>query len=127
VGQPEDIVEAVRRGVDMFDCVLPTRNARHAFLYTKLNEDYLREIIKKPLTEKVNKEMLYGKIKIKNNQFLSDGNPVNVECDLLHGISIAYLRHLFMINEPMALYLATINNLWFYLRLMEKIRAIIKE
>lgn len=127
VGQPEDIVEAVRRGVDMFDCVLPTRNARHGLLYTKLNEDYLREIIKKPLTEKVDKEMLYGKIKIKNNQFLSDGNPVNVECDLLDGISIAYMRHLFMINEPMALYLATINNLWFYLRLMEKIRAIIKE
>jgi len=127
VGQPEDIVEAVRRGVDMFDCVLPTRNARHGLLYTKLNEDYLRKIIKDPLAEKVDVSMLYGKIKIKNNQFLSESSPVNAECDLLSGVSVAYLRHLFMINEPMALYLATINNLWFYLQLMKKIRAIIIE
>jgi queuine tRNA-ribosyltransferase len=127
VGQPEDIIEAVRRGVDMFDCVLPTRNARHALLYTKLNENYLREILKKPLSEKVDAKTLYEKIKIKNNQFLSDDELVNAECDLLHGVSVAYLRHLFMIGEPMALYLATINNLWFYLRLMEKIRAIIIE
>jgi len=125
VGQPEDIVEAVRRGVDMFDCVLPTRNARHGLLYTKLNEDYLQDILRKPLVEKVDGAILYGKIKIKNNQFLSDSSPVNAECELLRGVSVAYLRHLFMINEPMALYLATVNNLWFYLRLMEKIRKII--
>jgi len=125
VGEPENIVEAVRRGVDMFDCVLPTRNARHAFLYSNLNEEYLKEILLQPLTGPVVPEKLYQRLHIRNNQFVSDPRLLNDSCASLANVSYAYLRHLFQVGEPMALYLATVNNLWFYLNLMRKIREII--
>lgn len=125
VGEPENIVEAVRRGVDMFDCVLPTRNARHALLYQNLNLEYLREILLKPINEPVEPEKLYRRIHIRNNQFVVDTTPINPVCTQLEGVSHSYLRHLFQVAEPMALELATINNLWFYLEMMKQIRQII--
>lgn len=125
VGEPENIVEAVRRGVDMFDCVLPTRNARHGTLYQNLDVDYLCEILLKPISEPVDASRLYHHIHIRNNQFIVDKSLINPQCSQLEGVSHAYLRHLFQINEPMAMELATINNLWFYLELMRKIREII--
>lgn len=125
VGEPENIVEAVRRGVDMFDCVLPTRNARHALLYQDLNVEYLRSVLLRPLSEPVEPEKLYRRIHIRNSQFLVDTSPVNRNCTLLNGVNHSYLRHLFQVAEPMALQLATINNLWFYLEMMKQIRAII--
>ncbi|MDO8512007.1 MAG: tRNA guanosine(34) transglycosylase Tgt [bacterium] len=125
VGEPENIVEAVRRGVDMFDCVLPTRNARHGTLYQDLNIDYLREILLRPLNEPVDAEKLYRKIHIRNSQFIVDTRPINPYCSQLEGVNHSYLRHLFQASEPMALQLATINNLWFFLEMMRKIREII--
>ncbi len=125
VGEPENIVEAVRRGVDMFDCVLPTRNARHALLYQNLNIEYLREILLKPIVEPVVAEKLYRRIHIRNNQFIIDTGLVNPYCSQLAGVNHSYLRHLFQVAEPMALELATINNLWFYLEMMKQIREII--
>ena len=127
VGEPENIVEAVRRGVDMFDCVLPTRNARHGTLYQNLNVEYLRDILLKPITEQVVAEKLYRRIHIRNNQFLVDTRPVNENCTQLNGVSHSYLRHLFQTAEPVALQLATINNIWFYLEMMSKIRKIISD
>jgi len=127
VGQPQDIVEAVRRGVDMFDCVLPTRNARHALLYSELNDEYLGEILSSSLDSRVDGEKLYRKINIRNNQYQYETGLVNPACEQLAGVSFAYLRHLFQIGEPMALYLATVNNLCFYLNLMARIREHIRE
>lgn len=127
VGQPEDIVEAVRRGVDMFDCVLPTRNARHALLYSDLNEEYLKEILDADLSEPVEQEKLYKKINIRNKQYAFDRRLVNEKCDMLQGVSFAYLRHLFQSQEPLCLHLAALNNIWFYLNLMQKIREEIKK
>lgn len=123
VGQPEDIVEAVKRSVDMFDCVLPTRNARHALLYMDLNEEYLKEILSS--SESVKPEKLYQKVNIRNNEFAENFEIINPNLKTLKKTSYAYLRHLFQSGEHLAQVLATSNNLWFYLNLMEKIRNII--
>jgi len=106
VGTPEDILEAVWRGVDMFDCVLPTRNARRGTLFTSR-----------------------GKIAIKQSRFKEDDAPLDPECDCYtcRHYSRAYLRHLFLSGELLALRLNTIHNLFFYLRFMEEIRRAIRE
>ena len=111
VGMPEQIVESVKRGIDMFDCVIPTRNARHGLLYVWKN---------KTLTGK-----FYSELRIKNKKFSRDLKPLDpgCDCDTCQSYSRAYLRHLFMNNEPLGLRLATIHNLRFYLQLMEKIRS----
>jgi queuine tRNA-ribosyltransferase len=123
VGEPEDIVEAVRRGVDLFDCVLPTRNARHELLYDALNEDYLRSVLFAPLSERVDAARLYRRLNITNERFAEDAAPVNVRVPLLVGVTHAYLRHLFQAGEPLAPVFATLHNLSFYLTLMSRIRA----
>ena len=106
VGTPEDILEAVWRGVDMFDCVLPTRNARRGTLFTS-----------------------QGKIAIKQARFKEDESPLDPDCDCYtcRHFSRAYLRHLFLAGEILALRLNTIHNLSFYMRFMEKIRKAIRE
>ncbi len=106
VGTPEDIIEAVMRGVDMFDCVLPTRNARRGTLFTS-----------------------EGKIAIKRAHFRDDPRPLdeNCSCYTCRNFSRAYLRHLFMARELLAYRLNTIHNLHFYLELMRQIRQAIKE
>ncbi len=105
VGRPADIVDAVDNGVDMFDCVVPTRNARNATLYTS-----------------------EGKISIKSEIYAKDTNPVDSECSCYtcRNFSRAYLRHLYKQNEITALRLNTIHNLTYYADLMKKIRSSIE-
>ena len=106
VGTPEDIVECVGRGVDMFDCVMPTRNARNGMLFT--ND---------------------GKVVIKNSRYRNDDSPVDGLCDCYtcKNYSRAYLRHLFIAKEILAIILNTIHNVRYYMNLMERIREAIKD
>jgi queuine tRNA-ribosyltransferase len=106
VGTPEDIVEAVRRGIDMFDCVLPTRNARNGWLYTH-----------------------DGAVKIRNSRYARDTGPVDPLCGCYtcRHYSRAYLRHLHQANEILGARLATIHNLHYYQSLMRQLRTAIDE
>ncbi len=106
VGRPENILEAIERGVDMFDCVMPTRNARNAYLFT-----------------------WEGIVTIRNATYKDDFSPVDGKCDCYtcRNFSRAYLRHLFKANEILALELATIHNLHFYLELVKTARKKILE
>jgi queuine tRNA-ribosyltransferase len=106
VGKPEDIIEAVALGVDMFDCVLPTRNARNGTLFTR-----------------------NGQLSIKNACHTDDDGPVdeNCHCYVCTHYSRAYLRHLFMAKELLAYRLNTIHNLYYYDQLMDDIRRAIRE
>ena len=102
VGRPEDIVEAVRRGIDMFDCVMPTRNARNGFLFTA-----------------------EGTLRIRNAKFAADTGVIEEGCDChacANGFSRAYLRHLDRCNEILGSQLATMHNLRYYQRLMAGLR-----
>ena len=106
VGRPEDLVEAVRAGVDMFDCVMPTRNARNGQVFTSL-----------------------GRINIKNAKYADDPSPLdpNCSCETCQNYSKAYLRHLFVAGEMLSARLNTIHNLHFYINLMRQMReAILK-
>lgn len=105
VGKPEDIVEAVRRGVDMFDCVMPTRNARNGHLFTKT-----------------------GVVRIKNSPHKTDTSPVSdsCECYTCKNYSRAYLHHLFKCQEILASRLATIHNLYHYQEVMRGLRQAIE-
>jgi queuine tRNA-ribosyltransferase len=104
VGTPADLVEAVARGVDMFDCVMPTRNARNGQLFTRT-----------------------GKLNIKNAQHAGEDAPVDEACHCYtcRTHSRAYLRHLFVAGEMTASILNTIHNIQFYLDTMEAIREAI--
>ena len=104
VGAPEDLLEAIARGVDLFDCVLPTRLARNAALFTR-----------------------QGRINIRNAGFARDPAPVEegCACYTCRHFSRAYLRHLFKAGEILAARLATIHNLHFLLQLAREIRAAI--
>ena len=106
VGKPEDIVEAVKRGIDMFDCVIPTRNARNGFLFTR-----------------------YGTLKIRNSQYQHDPRPIDEQCGCYtcQHYSRAYLRHLDKCGEILGARLNTIHNLYYYQELMRDIRAAIAE
>jgi queuine tRNA-ribosyltransferase len=106
VGFPEDIIQGVSLGVDMFDCVMPTRNARNGSLFTSA-----------------------GRLAMRNAKHFDDMSTVDPECDcyLCQNFSRAYLRHLYMSDEILASTLGTIHNLRFYLRMMEAIRLAIEE
>ena len=101
VGTPGNIIEGVWRGVDMFDCVMPARNGRHAHLFTKR-----------------------GIINLKNEKYASDPSPIDPECccPVCLRFSRAYIRHLFKAGEMLALRLAVMHNLYFYNNLMREIR-----
>ena len=101
VGTPSNIIEAVWRGVDFFDCVMPARNARHGKLFT-----------------------WQGTMNIKNERYKLDGRPIDsgCGCPVCRSFSRAYLRHLFKAEEMLAMRLAVMHNLWFYNTLMERIR-----
>ncbi len=105
VGTPEDIVEAVRRGIDMFDCVLPTRNARTGFLYTR-----------------------FGLVKIRNSQYQDDTDPIDPDCSCYtcQHYSRAYLRHLDKCGEILSSRLNSIHNLHYYQELMLGLRRAIE-
>ena len=101
VGTPSNIIEAVWRGVDFFDCVMPARNARHGKLFT-----------------------WQGTMNIKNERYKLDDRPIDsgCGCPVCRSFSRAYLRHLFKAEEMLAMRLAVMHNLWFYNTLMERIR-----
>jgi queuine tRNA-ribosyltransferase len=101
VGYPDEIAEYARMGVDMMDCVLPTRAARHGLLFTS-----------------------EGRLNIKNRQFAEDQGPADPSCSCMvcRRYSRAYLRHLFAAQEPLAAVLNTLHNLAFYLETMRKVR-----
>jgi queuine tRNA-ribosyltransferase len=136
VGKPEEIIETVKRGIDMFDCVIPTRNARHGTIYkfsidsTKLPQAFNFQFLNKfnSPTGKQNSKF-YEILRITNSKFEYDLQPIDSNCDCYtcQNYSRAYLRHLFMTNESLGFRLATIHNLAFYLELMEKIRKGILE
>jgi queuine tRNA-ribosyltransferase len=104
VGTPADLVEAVAAGVDMFDCVMPTRNARNGTLFTSS-----------------------GRLRIKRSQYARDPRPVDPDCpcDACRHYSRAYLRHLFVAGEILAMRLNTLHNLTYYLGLMARMREAI--
>jgi queuine tRNA-ribosyltransferase len=105
VGKPEDIVESVKRGIDMFDCVIPTRNARNGFIFTR-----------------------FGKLNIRNSVHQLDTNPIDQECGCYtcQNYSRSYLRHLDKCKEMLGPRLNTIHNLYYYLQLMKDIREAIE-
>jgi queuine tRNA-ribosyltransferase len=105
VGTPEDLIEGVARGVDLFDCVMPTRNALNGQLFTRR-----------------------GKLSIRNARFRSDPRPPDPECGCptCRTTSRAYLRHLHLAGEMSAATLATLHNLWFYLDTMRAMRQSIR-
>ena len=111
VGKPEDIVEAVRRGVDMFDCVMTTRNARNGHYFVTGDPDN------------------GGVVRIRNSQYREDESPLDPECDCYtcQNFSRAYLYHLNKCKEMLGAQLATIHNLRYYQRLMAGIREAIEQ
>jgi len=106
VGTPEDLVEAVRLGIDMFDCVMPTRNARNGHLFTS-----------------------FGVVKIRNSQYECDNRPLDETCGCYtcRNYSRAYLRHLDKCKEMLGSRLNTIHNLYYYLGLMQSLREAIEK
>ncbi|MBQ7333515.1 MAG: tRNA guanosine(34) transglycosylase Tgt [Clostridia bacterium] len=106
VGTPQNIVEAVHRGVDFFDCVMPSRNARHGNLFT-----------------------WRGKINLLNEKYMEDARPIAEECGCpaCKNYSRAYIRHLFKAKEALGMRLAVLHNLYFYNELMQKIRDALDE
>lgn len=123
VGYPENIVEAVKRGVDMFDCVIPTREGRHGklFLWGKNTEKNIEKLLQ---TKKEATNHFYSTAVITNQKFAFDKQPINSKSVFpeLRSLSRSYLHYLFKINEPLGKRLATLNNLEFYHQLMETIR-----
>jgi len=111
LGKPEEIVAAVKAGVDMFDCVIPTREGRHGRLFIRKNGD-------------LSKSDFYETININNEKFKEDFSPIDAQCDcmLCKNYTKAYLRYLFSVKELLALRLAAIHNLKFYLDLMNKLK-----
>jgi len=112
LGRPEEIVHAVKNGIDMFDCVIPTREGRHGRLFVWRNTDLNTDF--------------YEAININNEKYKEDFSKVDESCDCLlcKNYTRAYLRHLFAVNEPLALRLASIHNLKFYLDLMNKLKRV---
>jgi queuine tRNA-ribosyltransferase len=106
VGRPEDLVEGVRAGIDLSDCVMPTRNARNGQLFTSR-----------------------GKVNIKNARYIDDPGPLDpeCECDACKNYSRAYLRHLFICGELLSARLNTVHNLTYYLTIMRQMREAILE
>ena len=105
VGDPIDLLEGVERGIDMFDCVLPTRLARHGNVFTK-----------------------NGRINIRNAKYKEDFNPIeDCDCYCCKHYTKAYVRHLIVANETFGARLLSIHNIRFLVRLMEEIRKSIKE
>ena len=121
-GMPEEIVHYVRNGVDMFDCVLPTRNARHGTLFVWNTDPEKWNPI-----EGEERDDFYEQVHITNEKFAFDESPIDpyCDCETCRTTSRAYLRHLFQVGEILALRLATIHNVRFYLRMMEQIRKTI--
>jgi len=123
VGYPENIIEAVKRGVDMFDCVIPTREGRHGRLFSEKKQ--MDKNIKSLLhSNKQATSAFYETITITNQRFSKDRHAINSASVFpeLRNLSRSYLHYLFKINEPLGQRLATLNNLEFYHHLLKMIR-----
>ncbi len=110
VGYPENIIEGVKNGIDMFDCVIPSREARHGRLYFRKNDNFSSNF--------------YETINISNAKYTKDFSSINKNSKFeeLNKYSKSYLSHIFKNQDPLALKLATLNNLEFYIQLMQDIR-----
>lgn len=118
LGRPEEIVAAINRGIDMFDCVIPTREGRHGRLFIwKKNPEKID-------FSKIKKDSFYKTININNEKFRKDFSRVDdfCDCELCQNYSKAYLRHLFATKETLGMRLASLHNLSFYWKLLEKMR-----
>jgi queuine tRNA-ribosyltransferase len=117
LGRPEEIVAAVKAGIDMFDCVIPTREARHGRIYKFKNK-------KSKIKITMQNVKFYEAIQITNSKFSKDFSPIDENCDCYtcQNYTRAYLNHLFRTGEPLALRLATIHNLKLYLGLMRELQ-----
>ena len=106
VGTPEDLVDGVAAGVDMFDCVMPTRNARNGWLFTR-----------------------FGDLRLRNARFREDTRPIDETCGChaCRNFSRAYVHHLQRVDEILGARLATIHNLHYYLSLMGEVREAIAQ
>jgi queuine tRNA-ribosyltransferase len=106
VGRPVDLIEAVLRGIDLFDCVLPTRNGRNAMAFTSL-----------------------GPLRLRNRQYLEDDQPLDpaCSCPVCRQFSRAYLRHLFLVNEMLGPILVSWHNLAYYHHLLSELREAIRQ
>ncbi|MCD6169718.1 MAG: tRNA guanosine(34) transglycosylase Tgt [Candidatus Latescibacteria bacterium] len=106
IGYPEDLVECVALGVDMFDCVIPTRNGRNGMVFTSS-----------------------GRLVLRNAQYAQDFSPIDPECQCYacKNYTRAYIRHLFQVEEMLALRLASLHNVYFFLKLMEQMREAIRK
>lgn len=107
VGRPEDLIQGVKHGIDLFDCVMPTRNARNGQLFT----------------------FAHGKVNIKNAQYADDKSPLDAGCGCYtcQNFSKAYLRHIFVAGEMLSAILNTIHNIHHYLELMRRLRSALDE
>jgi queuine tRNA-ribosyltransferase len=105
VGTPQDLLECAKKGIDMFDCVIPTRHARNGMLFTS-----------------------FGNLVVKNAEYADDPKPIDPQCGCYtcKHYSRAYLRHLFMAKEILSARLNTIHNLYYYLNLMKELREAIR-
>jgi queuine tRNA-ribosyltransferase len=106
VGTPEDLVEAVNAGLDMFDCVMPSRNARNGWLFTR-----------------------FGDLKLRNARYKDDTRPIDPDCGChaCQHFSRAYIHHLQKVNEMLGASLATTHNLYYYQELMSGMRVAIEQ
>lgn len=128
VGQPNDIAFCVDYGWDIFDTVLPTRNARHGYLYVSSEEG---EVVKDYTPQRILKnkvgvtDLSYGVVHIRSERYKNDLQSLdkNCRCECCRSVSRAYLRHLIRINEPAGLRLATIHNLTFYSDYIKKLKT----
>ena len=106
VGTPEDLLDGIAAGIDMFDCVMPTRNARNGWLFTR-----------------------FGDVKLRNSRYRADSAPLDetCTCPTCRTFSRSYLHHLQRVNEILGARLNTVHNLHFYLDLMRQARAAIAD
>jgi len=116
VGKPEHVVNAARMGYDPFDCVIPTRDARHGRLYVFAGD---------PDVVRLEGDDFYRNLYPLDHKHIRDPEPVdpNCDCPCCRSYSRAYLHHLFCVREPLGYRLATLHNLRFYSCLMERLRA----
>lgn len=113
--KPDQLVELIRRGIDCFDCVIPTRNARHGTLFLWARKD-----------KNIFKKNFFTEIRIQNQKFSRDDRPIDPFCDCkaCEKNSRAYLRHLFQMDDPLGPRLASIHNIRFYMKVFERFREL---
>ncbi len=129
VGKPENIVESVKRGVDMFDCVIPARLARHGVVFCwhgKRRHELVQALKSAPVKGEAfaHKMHFYSKIHITNSKFKTEHEPINKNCKCYSckNFTRSYINHLFKIKDPLGARLATIHNLKFFMEMMKEIR-----